>query len=308
MKPRIAVVGSLNVDLIASVERLPRAGETIAASRLVRRFGGKGANQAFAAARQGAQISMIGAVGDDADGQAYRAYFTKEGIDCVGVKTVRRHPTGTALIAVDGKGENLIIVAPGANGVLTASDVRLQRRRIETARTLLVQMEIPLPAVLEALRIANRSGVSVIFNPSPWRGDFPWGERQIDVVAVNETEASALLGSVPTLRDRRVVSAELQTRRIEALVITRGARATRCFTAADAFEVPAIRVKPVDTVGAGDAFAGTLASALARGFDFGQAVTRANCAGALATLKAGAQEALPLAAEVERVSRSNRRG
>ncbi len=292
MKPRLAVVGSLNVDLIATVERLPRAGETIAASGLVRRFGGKGANQALAAARQGAQVSMIGCVGDDADGRAYREHFERQGIECTGLSVAKRELTGTALIAVDATAENLIVVAPGANGCLRAADVRRQREKIARAGALLVQLEVPLPAVLEAMRIANRAGVPVVFNPSPWRADFPWGGPRIDVVIVNEGEATALR--------------KLRVAQIGTLVITRGALPTRCLSPDGEFEVPALRVKPVDTVGAGDAFAGTLTTALAHGRTPREAIARANCAGALTTLQPGAQEALPNSRTVDQAVRKLR--
>lgn len=293
MKPRLAVVGSLNVDLIAAVERLPRAGETIAASGLVRRFGGKGANQALSAARQGAQVAMIGCVGDDADGSAYRERFERAGIDCTGLSVAKRALTGTALIAVDASAENLIVVAPGANGCLRASDVRRQREKIARAHALLVQLEVPLSAVLEAIRIANRAAVPVIFNPSPWRADFPWDGLRIDIVIVNEREATALR--------------KLRASKIGTFVITRGAQPTRCVSGAEEFEVPVLRVKPVDTVGAGDAFAGALATGLARGLALREAIARANCAGALATLKPGAQEALPTSRAVDQALRKLKR-
>lgn len=296
MKPRIAVVGSLNVDLIASVERLPRAGETIAASGLVRRFGGKGANQALAAARQGAHVAMIGCVGDDADGRAYREHFEREGIDCSGLSVAKRALTGTALIAVDAAAENLIVVAPGANGCLRATDVRRQREKIASADVLLGQLEVPLAAVLEAMRLANRAKVPVVFNPSPWRADFPWGKHRIEVAVLNEQEAGALLGQTSCARAR----AKLDALGVGTLVVTRGARPTQCVSGSGVFDVPTLAVKPVDTVGAGDAFAGTLATALAQGLALPDAILRANCAGALATLKPGAQEALPTASQVAR--------
>jgi len=304
MSPRIAVVGSLNVDLIASVERLPRAGETIAASQLARRFGGKGANQALAAARQGAQVSMIGCVGDDADGRAYREHFEREGIDCSGLTVAKRELTGAALIAVDAKAENLIVVAPGANACLRAADVRKQRDKIASAQALMVQLEVPLPAVLEAIRIANRAGVRVIFNPSPWRDDFPWGAVRIDVAIVNDREARSLLRTRSTITTPR--GAALERLKIGRVVITRGAEPTQCLTVGALLSVPAMPVKPVDTVGAGDAFAGALATGLARRLDLQSAILRANCAGALATLQPGAQEALPTAAQVDERLRAKR--
>lgn len=300
MKPRIAVVGSLNVDLIASVERLPRAGETVAASKLVRRFGGKGANQALAAARQGARVSMIGCVCDDADGRAYREHFKSEGIDCSGISTTKRELTGTALIAVDASAENLIVVAPGANGCLRAANVRAQRAKIAAAHALLVQLEVPLAAVLEAMRLANRANVPVVFNPSPWRADFPWGKYSIAAAVTNEQESHTLLGRA-TVKNHARVRAKLDALKIGALIITRGVQPTLCFSAAGVCSAATIPVTPIDTVGAGDAFAGALATALARGLELPAAIARANCAGALATLKPGAQEALPTAAQVERL-------
>ena len=301
--PRVAVVGSLNIDLIAQVRRLPQPGETVPATGLVRRFGGKGANQALAAARQGATVSMIGCVGADGDGQAYRDYFEQAGIDCAGIAKSPRQLTGTALIAVEASSENTIIVAPGANGALTAVMVRREAAGIANAAVVLLQFEVPLPAVLAALAIARRAKVSVVLNPSPWRNDFPWGKTALDSVVVNEQEATALLGALPkdaTPRTATRIRTRLAALKIGTLIITRGAEPTLCFSAEQALTIPTLGVLPVDTVGAGDAFAGTLATALAQKLPLELALRRANAAGALATLRPGAQEALPTAAQVTR--------
>lgn len=300
---QVVVVGSLNVDIIATVERLPAAGETVPADGLVRRFGGKGANQALAARRQGAAVSMIGSVGGDADGVAYLERFEQAGIEVFHVHQAPRHPTGTALIAVDAKAENLIVVAPGANGRVTSGAVRKARSAIEESGALLAQLEVPQEAVLTAMKIANRAGVPVVFNPSPFRQDFPWGEARIDVAIVNETEAEQLFRRpVNQLADEaskwRVA---MRRRKIGALVVTRGSRPTWLLEGSRVISIASAKVRPVDTVGAGDAFAGTLTAHLAAGASLEEAVRYGNAAGALATLKAGAQEALPSLAKTRRI-------
>ena len=294
--PRVVVVGSLNLDLIAQVERLPAAGETVPAHGLLRRFGGKGANQAVAAARQGAAVTLIGCVGNDAEGDAYRENLARrEGINMRSIRQIPRTPTGTALIAVDRRGQNSIVVVAGANARLTAAAVRVQSATIRRADALLAQLEVPLPAVLKAMRVANAADVSVVFNPSPLRADFPWGQVALHTVIVNEIEAQQIFGrSVENLeRTAPAWRRQLTQRRISQLLITRGARSTLCLTADKCFAAPTMRLRPVDTVGAGDTFAGTFTARLAEGCALAEAVALANCAGALATLKPGAQEAMP---------------
>jgi ribokinase len=304
-RPAIAVVGSLNIDYIATVRRLPLPGETVAASNLIRRFGGKGANQAIAAARQGARVAMIGCVGADDAGRAYRRRLREEGIETGGLSSTSRALTGTALIAVDDSAENLIVVGSGANGQLTPKAVLAQRRQLTTADALLLQFEIPMAAVLEAVRLANRAGVPVALNPSPMRTGFEWSQRKVETLLVNAGEAHAIFSLPPARLAAQVPlwRRRLVQNRITRLIITRGSRSTLCLTPTEYFEVPALPVKPVDTVGAGDAFAGALVTRLAEGADLRTAVRFANAAGALATLKAGAQEAIPTLAATERLLR-----
>jgi len=303
--PKVAVVGSLNVDYIATVERLPRPGETVLASGLLRRFGGKGANQAVAAARQDARVSMVGCVGNDDEGRAYRERLRHEGIDVRGVFGTGQALTGTALIAVDRAAENLIVVAPGANAHLTPATLRLQHRLISSADMVLLQFEIPMPTILATVRLASRAGVPVVVNPSPLRPGFAWGQWRLDTLLANAGEAEAIFG----LPLRRLPSRPgewqraLRRKRVERLLVTRGACSTICLTPTDCFEVPTLRVNPVDTVGAGDAFAGAFVSRWAAGADLAAAVRYANCAGALATLKTGAQEAIPGRAATTRAVR-----
>lgn len=296
--PQVVVLGSLNIDYIARVERLPKPGQTVVASRLVRRFGGKGANQGVAAARQGARVSFIGCLGDDENGKQYLLRLRKEGIDPRGIQVKAGALTGTALIAVEDSAENIIVVAPEANARLTPQAVRAQAGRIQRADALLLQWEVPLPAVIEAVRLANRAGVPVIMNPSPARQGFRWRECKVNALIVNEGEAKVLF-NLNARANQKTWIMGMKARRIEHVIITRGASSTICISAEQRFEVPALRVTPVDTVGAGDAFAGAFAARRAEGDDLRAAIAYANCAGALATLKSGAQESIPNRAATE---------
>ena len=299
------VVGSLNIDRIARVQRLPGPGETVAAHTLLRRFGGKGANQAVAAARQGAAVTMIGCVGADADGAAYRKHLmVQEKIHVQTIKRIFGEPTGTAQIAVDDQGQNSIVVAAGANAKLTAAIVRANAGVIRRAQVLLIQLEIPLPAVLDAMRIANTANVPIVFNPSPLRPDFPWGRAALHTVIVNELEARQIFGW-PVVDMAKILSKwrqQLDQHRITQLLITRGAQSTLCLTREQYFTVPTLTIKPVDTVGAGDAFAGPFTTRLAERCPLEEAIVQANCAGALTTLKPGAQEPMPTRAITERMA------
>jgi ribokinase len=279
----IVVVGSLNIDRFSMVGRLPRPGETVIARQAFTRFGGKGANQAVAAARLGARVAMIGAVGADDSGRAYRRRLEAEGIDTRGLVAKPGVDTGAAAITVEASGENCIIVDPGANGQLTVDDVRAARALIAAASVLLVQLEVPLDAVIEAMRLTQAEGARVVFNPSPWRDDLPWPEFALHTVIVNETEVRLWLGE-PRF------PAGLQ---LERLVLTQGAAPTIGFTSDASVSAVPPSIKPVDTVGAGDTFAGAYALALAEGRSLADALRFANAAGAIATQHPGAQEAMP---------------
>jgi len=297
----IAVVGSLNVDILADVQRLPRPGETVVANQVITRYGGKGANQALAAARQGARVTMIGCVGDDPEGRTYMDQLRREGITVSTMKTARATSTGTAFIAVSSENaENQIIVHPGANGQLTAATVRNQRARIAVASALLVQFEVPLDAVLAAIEIANETRIPVVLNPSPVQPDFPWGTCRIDYLIVNQSEAEAVFGlSAEHLeKEPAAWTAALAEKKIQTLIVTRGSQPTLTFHHNHYEAVAAYPVTPVDTVGAGDTFAGVFAAQHHSGKPFIEAVRWANVAGALATLKPGAQEGIPMAGDV----------
>jgi ribokinase len=304
---RVVVVGSLNVDYIASVQRLPSPGQTVAASKLIRRFGGKGANQAIAAARQGAKVRLIGCLGDDPDGSDYLERLKQESISVAGIRRIASQRTGTALIAVDEQAENMIIVAAGANGALRPAAIIGQRAAISGAGAVLLQFETPMATMVAAISRANRDRVPVVLNPSPFHPGFPWGRCRIDTLIVNAGEANAIFGVPFGRKSRRgELRRALDKRKIAKLIVTQGAKPTLCFPEDEWVEVPTLPVRPVDTVGAGDAFAGTFTARQAEGLDFISAVRLANYAGALTTLKPGAQEAIPTRAATERAARSLR--
>lgn len=296
---RVVVVGTLNVDLVWQVPAIPRPGQTIVAEKVTRQFGGKGANQAIAAARQGARVALVGAVGDDSDGRAYREHLGREGIDAGAVATIPGVATGTAHVYVDSRGENLIVVDRGANARL---DVAPLAELLTASDALVVQLECALSAAVESLRLASAAGVRSILNASPAQPDFPWGLHVIDTVIVNEHECVDCFQRSPAelaaLSDRARQDF-LHARRMSHLVITQGAEATLLLATTAVWRVPTYPVTPRDTVGAGDTFAGALAAQLAAGFVWERAVRHANIAAALSTLALGAQAAMPTLPAVE---------
>ncbi len=268
---RVVVVGSLNVDLVTSVERHPRPGETVLGEGLRRLAGGKGANQAVAAAAAGAPVAMLGCVGADGGGTAYRSRLAGLGIDVTGLREVAGVATGTALIAVSDDGENSIIVVPGANGEVGAPEV--DRLDVGPGDVLLLQLEVPIPAISRAARRAAAAGARVVLNVAPYAGVPADVIALADPVVANEHEAAALAesGAVP-----------------QSLLVTLGRHgATWDSRSRPAVAVPAHEV--VDTTGAGDAFCGALAAALARGAGRDEALGAALAAGADAVRRSGAQ-------------------
>ena len=269
---RVLVLGSLNVDLVTSVERHPRPGETVLGDGLSRLAGGKGANQAVAARAAGVEVTMVGCVGADAGGAAYRKRLAGRGIDVAHVRTVSGEPTGTALIAVSDDAENAIIVVPGANAALDDREVEAVES-LTVGDVLLLQLEVPLPVVCRAARRAAARGVRVVINIAPYAALPADVIALADPVIANEHEAVALAesGAVPG-----------------SLLVTYGANGTswngRTWSAQS---VP--RHQVLDTTGAGDAFCGALAAALALGHDESHAMDAALAAGAAAVRRVGAQ-------------------
>ncbi len=297
----VVVIGSLNYDCIALVDEFPRPGNTLMAKDLLFRLGGKGANQAVAAAAQGGNVFMIGSVGDDGAGDAYKQYLERRNIRIDGLVTREGVATGTAMICVNSRAENTIVVGRGANGTLTPAEVEAQQQYIAMGTIMLAQLEVPLDAVVAGLKMARPMGTATCLNPSPWRSDFPWGEVELDFVIVNEHEARQLLGKpVLSLNDAEWIHDKIRDMNIHALIVTRGAHSTLTFTdSGPPLEIPVMVVEAVDTVGAGDSFSGAFAARWSELRALEPALRAASVAGSLATLKAGAQEATPTREEVD---------
>lgn len=299
---KAVVVGSANTDFTAMVERLPGPGETVTGGELVVAQGGKGANQAVAAKRAGAEVVFVGAFGDDDLGHASRADLEKEGIDCAHCRTLKKERSGVALIMVDARGENLIAVAPGTNARLSAQHVRAAKKAIHGADVLLVQLEIPFEAVEEAVKLAAEKKVRVILNPAPAPPEkLPPGIlEQCFLLTPNRLELEALSGiQADPIKAARALLSE----GVDAVLVTLGAMGAALVTQeAEEFGEP-FRVDVVDTVGAGDAFNGALAASLAGGANLPEAAKNALAAGALACTKRGARPSMPKKAEIARLLR-----
>ncbi|KOG35743.1 ribokinase [Streptomyces resistomycificus] len=289
----IAVLGSTNMDLVAYVEKAPRRGETVTGREFRTVPGGKGANQAIAAARAGAMVSMIGAVGDDPFGARLRSTLEHSGVTTDRLRTTEG-PSGTAHIVVDDEGGNAIVVVPGANGTvdhLVPGDEGL----IATADALLLQLEIPLAAVLAGAETARKHGVRTILTPAPARPLPPGLLTATDLLVPNEHEAAALTGLTDP---HRAATALLE--QVPEVVVTLGAAGSlHAARGAEPFTVPAPRVAAVDSTGAGDTFVGTLAVALGEGRPTREALAWAATAAALSVQRAGASASMPYRSEIE---------
>lgn len=298
--PDVVVLGSLNMDLVVRTERMPRPGETVMGGPFVTVPGGKGANQAAAAARLGVSVEMIGRVGKDSFGSALLENMRAQGVGMDHVAVDERESTGVALIVVDDAAENSIVVVPGANGRVSRADLLNARDLLASARFLIAQLEVPIPVVHTALQMARELDLRVILNAAPAQRVDDDFMRGVYCLVVNEYEAQTLAG-LPVNDDLETVSAAgmaLLDRGVYMAVITLGARGALLVTRERSAHVPARRVPVVDTTAAGDAFVGGLAAAFLQGRDLVDAVRFATCAGTLAATRLGAQPSLPSAEEV----------
>jgi ribokinase len=292
--PNITVIGSLNVDTILAVPLLPKPGETVSATAQETRYGGKGANQALAAARQGGVVSLIGCVGNDARGSAYIQYLIGENINIAPVMAFDGYRTGSAIITINPQGQNQIVSVPGANALLGADIVAGNNEVLDNADVVICQFEAPEAAVLYALEEAARAGRTTILNPSPTMDDYPWGDLPVDFLIVNEQEAEDLLGFVvQDTSDAAAIREQLPELGAGTIIVTRGADPTIAVSAKQVFKVPPPAVTPVDTTGAGDAFTGAFAVHWAQTHDLLSSIRKANIAGALTTQGIGAQDSMP---------------
>jgi ribokinase len=296
----VLVVGSSNTDMIIRVPRIPKPGETVLGGAFSMAPGGKGANQAVAAARAGGRATFVARVGDDLFGERALANFEADGIDTRFVFRSPGAPSGIALITVDDRGENSISVASGANALLSAADIERAGDAFGSADIVLLQLESPLDAVEAAVRKAGEKGIPVILNPAPAR---PLADDLVNRVAVltpNEHEAELLAG-VPVRDERgaREAAARLRARGPAAVVVTLGERGA--YASSREFEglVPAFKVVPVDTTAAGDVFNGALAAALAGKAPLAEALRFASAAAAISVTRPGAQPSAPTRAEIE---------
>jgi ribokinase len=294
----VLVVGSANVDYVVSVSRLPAAGETVSGGALLINHGGKGANQAVAARRLGADVKFIGCVGDDAAGAAIRTRLAAEGIDVSGVSSTADAPTGTALIVVDPEGRNQIAVAPGANHRLSTEMVWARRDDFAWPQVVLCPLEMPPPTAVWVLREARSRGALTVFNPAPVQPlpDEVW--PHVAYLTPNGGEASRLAGGIA---DPEAAAQALRARGVRTVIVTLGEQGALACSDGPLLRVPAPAVTVVDTTGAGDAFNGALAVSLAEGRPLADAVRFAVAAGALACTRRGAQDALGPREEVERL-------
>lgn len=295
---RILVIGSSNTDMTVKSEIIPAPGETVLGGVFSMGHGGKGANQAVAAARLGGKVSFICKVGNDLFGKNSIAQYEREGLDTSNL-LVSELPSGVALINVDAAGENSITVAPGANMDLSVADIEKCADAIRAASILLIQLEIPVSTVLKAARIAHEAGVTVVLNPAP-ACDIPDELLQIsDFVIPNESELARFSGTQVDDMDSIVKACKrLHDKGVGTVILTRGSRGSFIYRDGEGVEVPSRKVKAVDTTGAGDTFCGALCVALSEGKSVGESVAFATAASALTVQKMGAQASLPFRNEI----------
>jgi ribokinase len=300
MPAKVVVIGSLNMDLVTRAPRLPRGGETLIGESFATVSGGKGANQAVAAARLGAQVSMVGCVGSDAYGEELRGALLAEQIDCQAVSTVDDF-SGVALIVVDDNSQNAIVIVAGANGALTPAVIDRFDAVLQAADVIICQLEVPDATVGHALKRGRELGKTVILNPAPASRPLPadW-YASIDYLIPNESEASALSGlPVDSLASAETAASRLISLGAGKVIITLGAQGS-VFANGKGFEhFPASKVKAVDTTAAGDTFVGGFAAALAAGKSEADAIRFGQVAAALSVTRAGAQPSIPTLSDVQ---------
>jgi ribokinase len=300
MKPRIVVVGSSNTDMVIKIPRLPKPGETVLGGSFSMAAGGKGANQAVAAARAGGNVTLIARVGDDMFGKQAKEGFERDRINTECVIVDSQSPTGVALIFVDERGENCIAVASGANATLSPSEVANAKETIASAGSLLLQLEVPLATVEAAARLAAEAGIQVILNPAPARPLDDNLLRLISVITPNETEVELLTGlRVSDDHSAAEASGVLLAKGIPTVIITLGSRGAYIAERTRREHLPAFDVRPVDATAAGDVFNGALAVALVEKANLHDAVQFAQAAAAISVTRLGAQPSIPFRTEIE---------
>lgn len=295
----ITVFGSINMDLIATPDRLPKPGETVIGSSFTTAAGGKGANQALAARRAGSIVRMAGAVGDDRLGSQALALLADAAVDLNSVRSAAE-ATGTAHILVADDGENVIVVVPGANGTVTDEDAKRVVGAMSRGDYLMLQFEIPNAAIEAALASAKQKGVTSIINIAPFGADAKRLGGMADILVANETEFDLFVGKGELSDEaREATMLALHAESGQTIIVTLGADGVVAIRKNEIFRAAGLAIEPIDTVGAGDTFCGYLAASLDAGLGFKEALRRAAVAGSLACLKPGAQPSIPFAAAVD---------
>ena len=296
----LVVLGSINADHILNLESFPRPGETVTGSQYQVAFGGKGANQAVAAGRSGANIAFIACTGNDDTGEQVRKQLASDNIDIAPVSVVAGESTGVALIFVNGEGENVIGIHAGANAALTTERVAEQEERIASADALLMQLESPLESVLAAAKIAHSNQTTVALNPAPARELPDELLSLVDIITPNETEAEKLTGvRVENDEDAAQAAQVLHDKGIETVIITLGSHGVWASQKGTGQRVPGFKVQAIDTIAAGDTFNGALMTALLEGTELPEALRFAHAAAAIAVTRKGAQPSVPWRKEID---------
>ncbi|CAM6392054.1 ribokinase [Citrobacter sedlakii] len=297
---KLVVLGSINADHILNLETFPAPGETVTGNHYQVAFGGKGANQAVAAGRCGANIAFIACTGDDDIGSSIRQQLASDNINVDPVSVIDGEPTGVALIFVNGEGENVIGIHAGANAALSPARVEAQRERIAEASALLMQLESPIDSVLAAANIAHENHTTVVLNPAPARVLSDELLALVDIITPNETEAEKLTGiRVENDEDAAKAALVLHKKGIDTVLITLGSRGVWASVKGEGQRVPGFKVEAVDTIAAGDTFNGALIAALLEDKALSDAIRFAHAAAAIAVTRKGAQPSVPWREEIE---------
>ena len=306
-KPKITVIGSINMDLVVRCRDLPLPGQTLMAESSLEICGGKGANQAVAASRAGGDVCMIGRVGEDAFANRLIANLDETGVKTERVLRTENCASGLAVVAVDRSGQNSILVVPGSNGKVTVGDVETAKSEIENSDVLLLQLEIPMDTVVAAIEVARSAGVRVIMDPAPAPVDWRSELFEVDLICPNETEATTFVGTpVDTVDQAEDAARAMHAKGAANVAITMGERGTLLFDGQQAQLIRPYEIQPVDSTAAGDAFAGAFAVHWAKHNNLIDAVQFGNAAGALSASRSGAQPSMATGDEIERFRSSNK--
>jgi ribokinase len=307
-KDLILVIGSMNTDMVVRAERLPRPGETVLGGEFMNTQGGKGANQAVAAARLGGNVSFVGKLGNDVFGKQTLSLLKNQNIDTTFISTTDDQPSGVALINVDHNGENFITVASGANNLLSKADIDDAKPAFEHAKFVVMQLETPVETVAYAAQLAKKHGATVILNPAPAPTE-PLPDmllNNIDIIIPNKTEAELITGiTLDSDEAHRKALEFLADKGIKTVIFTLGSRGAMVCVNGECIEVPSQKVKAVDTTAAGDTFCGALTVALSEGRDIIDAVKFANQAAAISVTRQGAITSIPTRDELDKAMNTN---